>query len=73
MAAPLTVFDVAASTAAASFVDPLNHLQLELLRRRRAGDDAPSLRLSIQQTVTGIAAQHRLTPRQDVAGRRGHG
>ena len=46
---------------AAAFVAPLNHLQLELLRRRRAGDDAPALRLAIQQSVTGIAAGLRNT------------
>ena len=46
---------------AAEAVDPLNHLQVELLSRRRAGDDDPRLRLAIQLTVAGIAAGLRNT------------
>ncbi|MDG2522276.1 phosphoenolpyruvate carboxylase [Caulobacter segnis] len=42
-------------------VDPLNHLQLELLRRRRAGDEDPRIKLAIQSTVAGIAAGLRNT------------
>ncbi|MFY8144073.1 MAG: phosphoenolpyruvate carboxylase, partial [Caulobacter sp.] len=42
-------------------VDPLNHLQLELLSRRRAGDSDEELRLAIQLTVAGIAAGLRNT------------
>jgi len=46
---------------AAQAVDPLNHLQLELLSRRRAGDDDDQLRLAIQLTVAGVAAGLRNT------------
>lgn len=54
--------DLAESVALASrSVDPLNHLQLELLSRRRAGDIDEELRLAIQLTVAGIAAGLRNT------------
>lgn len=54
--------DLAESVALASrSVDPLNHLQLELLSRRRAGETAEELRLAIQLTVAGIAAGLRNT------------
>jgi phosphoenolpyruvate carboxylase len=54
--------DLAESVSLASrSVDPLNHLQLELLSRRRAGDKDESLRLAIQLTVAGIAAGLRNT------------
>jgi phosphoenolpyruvate carboxylase len=46
---------------AAAAVDPLNHLQLELLSRRRAGDEDEQLRLAIQLTVAGVAAGLRNT------------
>ncbi|MBU1375154.1 MAG: phosphoenolpyruvate carboxylase [Alphaproteobacteria bacterium] len=46
---------------AAEVVDPLNHLQLELLSRRRAGDDDPQLKLAIQLTVAGVASGLRNT------------
>lgn len=46
---------------AAEVVDPLNHLQLELLARRRAGDDDPQLKLAIQLTVAGVASGLRNT------------
>ncbi|MCW5761447.1 MAG: phosphoenolpyruvate carboxylase, partial [Phenylobacterium sp.] len=46
---------------AAEVVDPLNHLQVELLARRRAGDDDPQLKLAIQLTVAGVAAGLRNT------------
>ncbi len=38
-----------------------NHLQLELLSRRRAGEADEELRLAIQLTVAGIAAGLRNT------------
>jgi phosphoenolpyruvate carboxylase len=54
--------DLAESVAlAAGSVNPLNHLQLELLSRRRKGDDSEETRLAIQLTVTGIAAGLRNT------------
>ena len=54
--------DLAESVAlAAGSVRPLNHLQLELLSRRRKGDDSEETRLAIQLTVTGIAAGLRNT------------
>jgi phosphoenolpyruvate carboxylase len=46
---------------AARTVEPLNHLQLELLARRRRGDEDETLRLAIQLTVAGIAAGLRNT------------
>ena len=46
---------------AARSIDPLNYLQLELLRRRRRGDDNPDLVLGIQLTIAGIAAGLRNT------------
>jgi len=38
------------------YIDPLNHLQIELIRRRRAGDRDPSVLDGIQLTINGIAA-----------------
>ncbi|MBW7900047.1 MAG: phosphoenolpyruvate carboxylase [Rhodocyclaceae bacterium] len=38
------------------YMDPLNHLQVELLRRRRAGDDDERVRRGIHLTINGIAA-----------------
>ena len=38
------------------YLDPLNHLQLELLRRHRAGSDDPRLRRAIHLTINGIAS-----------------
>ena len=46
---------------AAEVVDPLKHLQLELLARRRAGDEDPQLKLAIQLTVAGVASGLRNT------------
>jgi phosphoenolpyruvate carboxylase len=46
---------------AAEVVDPLNHLQVELLARRRAGDNDPQLKLAIQLTVAGVASGLRNT------------
>jgi phosphoenolpyruvate carboxylase len=54
--------ELAESVALAGLsVDPLNHLQLELLARRRAGDQDENVRLAIQLTVAGIAAGLRNT------------
>ena len=38
------------------YIDPLNHLQLMLLDRTRAGDDNERLRRALQITINGIAA-----------------
>ena len=38
------------------YIDPLNHLQVELLRRYRAGDTNESTRRAILLTLNGIAA-----------------
>ena len=43
------------------YIDPLNHLQIELIRRRRAGDDAQAVRDGINLTINGIAAGLRNT------------
>jgi len=37
------------------YLEPLNHLQVELLRRYRSGDDSDSVRRGIQLTMNGLA------------------
>jgi phosphoenolpyruvate carboxylase len=43
------------------YLDPLNHLQVELLERHRAGDSNARLRRGIHLTINGIAAGLRNT------------
>ncbi|MGH8778955.1 phosphoenolpyruvate carboxylase [Paraburkholderia sp.] len=43
------------------YLDPLNHLQVELLKRHRAGDTNVRLRRGIHLTINGIAAGLRNT------------
>jgi phosphoenolpyruvate carboxylase len=43
------------------YIDPLNHLQIELIRRRRAGDDGEAVRQGVHLTINGIAAGLRNT------------
>lgn len=38
------------------YLDPLNHLQVELLRRHRAGDEERRVRQGIHMTINGVAA-----------------
>jgi len=38
------------------YIDPLNFLQVELLRRRRAGEDNEDIRKGIHMSINGIAA-----------------
>ncbi|MDP1558985.1 MAG: phosphoenolpyruvate carboxylase [Nitrosomonas sp.] len=38
------------------YIDPLNHLQVELLRRYRSGDDGEEVKRSIHLTINGISA-----------------
>lgn len=38
------------------YIDPLNHLQIELLRRYRAGDGVEQVHRSIHLTINGVAA-----------------
>ena len=38
------------------YVDPLNHLQIDLLRKHRAGEHDPKILRGIQLTINGIAA-----------------
>lgn len=38
------------------YIDPLNHLQVSLLERHRAGDDAVIVKRAIHLTINGIAA-----------------
>jgi phosphoenolpyruvate carboxylase len=38
------------------YVDALNHLQVDLLRRRRAGDASPDIHAGIHMSINGIAA-----------------
>ena len=46
---------------AAPVIDALNHLQVELLGRKRRGDEDPRLTLALQLTVNGVAAGLRNT------------
>jgi phosphoenolpyruvate carboxylase len=45
----------------APYIDPLNHLQVELIRRRRGGDEDPRVREGIHLTINGVAAGLRNT------------
>jgi phosphoenolpyruvate carboxylase len=38
------------------YIDPLNHLQIDLIGRLRRGDDQPAVRDAIHLTINGIAA-----------------
>ena len=38
------------------YVEPLNHVQIELIRRRRAGDNDPLVREGILLAINGVAA-----------------
>ncbi len=38
------------------YIDPLNHLQIDLLRKHRSGVDDPKILRGIQLTINGIAA-----------------
>jgi len=38
------------------YLDPLNHMQLELLKRYRAGDTSDGVVQGIHLTINGIAA-----------------
>ena len=38
------------------YIEPLNHLQIELLRRHRSGDSDPRVREALHMTINGIAA-----------------
>lgn len=44
-----------------TYLEPLDHLQIELLARQRAGEKDPLLARTIQLTVNGIAAGLRNT------------
>ena len=43
-------------TTRTPYIDPLNHLQVSLLRRHRAGDDDEKVKRAIHITINGIAA-----------------
>ncbi len=43
------------------YVDPLSLIQVELIRRKRAGEDSPELNRAITATINGIAAGLRNT------------
>ncbi|HEY8614666.1 phosphoenolpyruvate carboxylase [Phenylobacterium sp.] len=43
------------------YIDPLNHLQIELIRRRRRGDADEAVREGIHLTINGVAAGLRNT------------
>jgi phosphoenolpyruvate carboxylase len=38
------------------YIDPMNFLQVELLRRRRAGEDNEQIRRGIHTSINGVAA-----------------
>lgn len=38
------------------YIDPLNHLQVELLRRYRSGEDSPEVKRAIHLTINGVSA-----------------
>ena len=38
------------------YIDPLNELQIELIRRLRSGEDDPRIAEGIHLTINGIAA-----------------
>ncbi|MEH3108436.1 MAG: phosphoenolpyruvate carboxylase, partial [Sphingomonas fennica] len=37
------------------YIEPLNHLQIELIRRHRSGEDDPRVREGIQLSINAIA------------------
>ncbi len=43
------------------YIDPLNHLQIELIARRRAGDESEAVREGILLAINGVAAGLRNT------------
>ncbi len=43
------------------YIDPLNHLQIELIRRRRSGDEDEAVKEGIHLTINGVAAGLRNT------------
>jgi phosphoenolpyruvate carboxylase len=43
------------------YIDPLNHLQIELIRRRRRGDTDEAVKEGIHLTINGVAAGLRNT------------
>jgi phosphoenolpyruvate carboxylase len=43
------------------YIDPLNHLQVELIKRHRAGDTNARVRRGLHLTINGIAAGLRNT------------
>jgi len=43
------------------YVDPLSLIQVELLRRKRAGEESESLNYALAATINGIAAGLRNT------------
>ena len=43
------------------YVDPMSLIQVELIRRKRAGDDSPELNRAISATINGISAGLRNT------------
>ncbi len=43
------------------YVDPMHLIQVEMLRRKRAGDDSPEVNRAIAATISGIAAGLRNT------------
>ena len=51
----------AALRARLPYIDPLNHLQIELIRRRRRGDEDEAVREGIHLTINGVAAGLRNT------------
>ena len=38
------------------YIDALNHLQVDLLRRRRSGDDSEETSRAIHMSINGVSA-----------------
>jgi phosphoenolpyruvate carboxylase len=43
------------------YVDPMHLIQVDMLRRKRAGEDTPEVNRAISATISGIAAGLRNT------------
>jgi len=43
------------------YVDPMHLIQVEMLRRKRAGEDTPEVNRAIAATISGISAGLRNT------------
>jgi hypothetical protein len=49
------------------YVDPMHLIQVDMLRRKRAGEDTPEVNRAIAATISGRAAQHRMLKPEESA------